>query len=100
MGEYTAGLVDGGAFIAAGKAHGSHTGTKVSFIGKWDLDGNPIWEKSTRGWADDYRSIRKNPDGSYLLLMSGSRDALGRIPPRSLVAYPKKGIRNAPFFSK
>jgi len=67
-GEYSAGLIDGNSFIAAGEAYGSRTGTKVSFIGKWDLEGNPIWEKSTRDWADDYRSIRKNPDGTYLLL--------------------------------
>jgi hypothetical protein len=67
-GDFSAGLIDGNAFLAAGEAHGSAADSKIAFIGKWDLGGNPIWEKSTREWADNYRSIRKNPDGTYLIL--------------------------------
>lgn len=77
-GEFSAGLLDGNAFVAAGNAHGTAAGSEISFIGKWDMDGNPIWEKSTRAWADAYRSIRRNADGTYLLL--GNTCPLPRTP--------------------
>jgi hypothetical protein len=67
-GRFSAGLLDEDTFIAAGNAFGTATGSEISFIGKWDLEGNPIWEKSIPGWTDKLRSIRNNTNGTNLLL--------------------------------